>query len=141
MVFARGAPTEFFSMATAYRYASDPLGTFRPDVIHQTNTGSYTGGRWGDYGAVNVDPLDSVTMWAHHEYAVGNSWVTWIAQVTPSFDPADLNLDGMVGIQDFLLLLAAWGPCPSPPAPCPADLDGDGEVGIVDFLQLLAGWG
>jgi len=141
MVFARSAPTEFISMATAYRYASDPLGTFQPDVIHQTNTGPYTGGRWGDYGAVNVDPLDSVSMWAHHEYAVGNSWVTWIAGFTPTFDPADLNLDGMVGSQDFLLLLAAWGPCPSPPDPCPADLDGDGEVGIVDFLQLLADWG
>jgi hypothetical protein len=53
----------------------------------------------------------------------------------------DLDGDGVVGIQDFLVLLAGWGECPSRPDPCPADLDGDGEVGIVDFLTLLANWG
>ena len=47
----------------------------------------------------------------------------------------------MVGIADFLLMLAAWGPCPGPPDPCPADLDGDGIVGVIDFLILLAKWG
>ncbi|MHC4211665.1 MAG: dockerin type I domain-containing protein, partial [Planctomycetota bacterium] len=53
----------------------------------------------------------------------------------------DLDGDGAVGVTDFLLLLAAWGPCPDPPAPCPADLDGDGIVGVIDFLILLAAWG
>ncbi len=55
--------------------------------------------------------------------------------------PADLDGDGLVGILDFLLLLAAWGPCPVPPDPCPADIDGDGVVGIADFLYLLGVWG
>ncbi|MHC4080743.1 MAG: dockerin type I domain-containing protein [Planctomycetota bacterium] len=53
----------------------------------------------------------------------------------------DLDGDGVVGITDFLLLLAAWGPCPDPPAPCPADLDGDGTVDVTDFLILLGNWG
>ena len=54
----------------------------------------------------------------------------------------DLNGDGIVGILDFLDLLAAWGPCPEPcPPSCPADLDGDCSVGITDFLTLLANWG
>ena len=26
--------------------------------------------------------------------------------------PSDISGDGMVGIDDFLSLLAAWGPCP-----------------------------
>ncbi|MHC4787350.1 MAG: DUF3466 family protein, partial [Planctomycetota bacterium] len=52
----------------------------------------------------------------------------------------DINGDGEVGIADFLLLLAAWGPCPDPPDPCPADLDGDGTVSVNDFLILLANW-
>ena len=43
----------------------------------------------------------------------------------------------MVGITDFLDLLAAWGPNPGHPA----DFDGDNEVGISDFLELLANWG
>ena len=49
----------------------------------------------------------------------------------------DITGDNLVGIVDFLLLLAAWGPNPGHPA----DFDGDGVVGIVDFLLLLASWG
>ncbi len=54
----------------------------------------------------------------------------------------DLDGDGIVGILDFLDLLAAWGPCsvPCPPS-CLADLDGDCSVGITDLLTLLANWG
>ncbi len=51
--------------------------------------------------------------------------------------PADIDGDGTVGINDFLDLLAAWGPNPGHPA----DIDGDGTVGINDFLTLLAAWG
>jgi hypothetical protein len=54
--------------------------------------------------------------------------------------PGDLDVDGLVGITDLLLLLAAWGPCPGPPLPCAADLDGDGTVGITDLLVLLGNW-
>ena len=43
--------------------------------------------------------------------------------------------DGMVGIVDFLALLADWNVVGSP-----CDFDGGG-VGIVDFLKLLANWG
>ena len=49
----------------------------------------------------------------------------------------DLDGDNMVGITDFLALLAAWGPNRGHPA----DYDGDGFVGISDFLLLLASWG
>ncbi len=59
----------------------------------------------------------------------------------PPATPGDLDGDGMVGINDFLALLSAWGPCPDPPAECPGDLDGDGIVGITDLLTLLANWG
>jgi hypothetical protein len=52
----------------------------------------------------------------------------------------DLDGDGIVGVNDFLLLMAAWGPCPDPPEPCRADLDGDGMVGVNDFLLMLAHW-
>lgn len=71
--------------------------------------------------------------------AAGNE--AWIATLGATTDPADLDGDGVVGISDFLTLLANWGPCPAPPAGCPADIDGDGNVGINDMLTLLASWG
>jgi len=52
--------------------------------------------------------------------------------------PWDLDGSGGVGINDFLALLAAWGPVPTPDPP---DFDGDGFVGITDFLELLGHWG
>ena len=55
----------------------------------------------------------------------------------PCFD-ADVDNDGDVGIGDFLLVLAQWGPCPPE---CLGDVDGDDSVGILDFLLVLASWG
>ncbi len=61
------------------------------------------------------------------------------------FDPVDevflgdLDGDGIVGIVDFLALLANWGLCE--PGCCIADLDIDGDVGIADVLLLLGNWG
>lgn len=54
--------------------------------------------------------------------------------------PGDLDGDGLVGFADLLLLLAAWGPCADPPAPCDADLNGTGVVEFGDLLELLALW-
>jgi hypothetical protein len=42
--------------------------------------------------------------------------------------------DGVVGVSDFLALLASWG------GGGPCDTDGDG-AGITDFLSMLAHWG
>jgi hypothetical protein len=49
--------------------------------------------------------------------------------------PADLDGDGVVGIQDFLILLASFG------SSGPGDIDGSGTVDVQDFLLLLAAWG
>ena len=49
----------------------------------------------------------------------------------------DLDMDGVVGISDLLVVLATWGPCD---APCTADLDGDGHVTMVDLKVVLANW-
>jgi hypothetical protein len=58
--------------------------------------------------------------------------------VGPSLEcVGDINGDGTVGVNDFLDLVAAWGPNPGHPA----DLDGNGNVGVTDFLILLGNWG
>jgi hypothetical protein len=61
---------------------------------------------------------------------------------TPVAKPSDLDGDGIVGMVDFLALLAAWGTCSdcSTPQACPADFDGDCTVGILDLLILLGNW-
>ncbi len=58
-------------------------------------------------------------------------------QVVPPC-PWDLDGDGDVGVKDLLILLAAWGPVPTPDPP---DFDGDGFVGVKDLLFLLGNWG
>ncbi len=76
-------------------------------------------------------------------FEAGGEAVNFIARWTdcPMNTPGDLNGDGTVGIEDFLMLLGAWGSCPDPcPPSCRADLDGDCNVGITDFLILLANW-
>jgi hypothetical protein len=67
--------------------------------------------------------------------------IRWIRLDADALRPADIDGDGVVGMTDFLALLAAWGPCPEP---CPpngiGDIDGDCAVGITDVLKVLAGW-
>ena len=47
---------------------------------------------------------------------------------------ADITLNGVVGFDDLLQLLAAWDTDE-------ADLDGDGNTGFGDLVLLLAAWG
>ncbi|MHC4126688.1 MAG: C25 family cysteine peptidase [Planctomycetota bacterium] len=65
-------------------------------------------------------------IWGHPNLRLGDPG--------PPGCPADLNGDDVVGVGDFLLLLAAWG---TPDG----DIDGDGDTGVTDFLQLLSQWG
>jgi hypothetical protein len=88
-------------------------------VVHQVEVSDGTlsigivGGYWGASGFLNGMQLRRLT-------------------------PADLDADGIVGVNDFLAMLALWGPCPDPCAP---DLDADGAVGVTDVLILLGSWG
>ena len=74
-------------------------------------------------------------------FAAGSPGNVTVATVGPSggapcpWDCADG--DGIVGIQDFLALLAEWG---SVGSQCDLDLGAAG-VGIDEFLDLLANWG
>lgn len=56
--------------------------------------------------------------------------------------PADLNLDGIVDVLDFLDFFQAFSDCENAPAPCPGDgldidLDASGTVDILDFLRFF----
>jgi len=48
----------------------------------------------------------------------------------------DLNGDGIVGTDDLLAILAAYGTCPG----CPEDLNGDGIVNVNEILIIIDNW-
>jgi hypothetical protein len=49
----------------------------------------------------------------------------------------DLNSDGEVKVEDLLIMIAAWGECPS----CAPDLNDDNMVDVRDLLILIGNWG
>ncbi len=51
---------------------------------------------------------------------------------------SDINGDGVVGSQDLLAVLAAWGPCTF--QPCVGDINADAVVNAADLLAVLAAW-
>ncbi|MDG2095613.1 MAG: hypothetical protein P8J89_10135 [Phycisphaerales bacterium] len=50
---------------------------------------------------------------------------------------ADLDGNGLVNVNDLLMLLEAWG---SASSGNPADIDNDGNIDVVDLLLMLKGW-
>ena len=86
----------------------------------------------------NETDLHTAKRFATHEWFLpAEHPVLTIEFTPPAVCPADVDDDGEVGINDFLLVLANWGLCPG----CPQDIDMDGTVGINDFLLVLANWG
>ncbi|QBB71904.1 hypothetical protein ELE36_16915 [Pseudolysobacter antarcticus] len=68
---------------TTGRTGSDPAGTMRDEqscvVANGVHTG--TGGRWGDYSTMSVDPSDQCTFWFSTEYFPINSVSTWSTRI------------------------------------------------------------
>ena len=87
---------------------------------------------------MTLDAQDNIILTGHSRPDGTNRELTVVKISAGGATPGDLDGDGVVGITDFLALLAAWGPCAGA---CPADLDGDDAVGILDLLILLANWG
>ncbi len=51
---------------------------------------------------------------------------------------SDFDGDGMVAVEDLLVLISQWGPCTND---CEADTDGNGFVDLNDLLNMLAEFG
>jgi endoglucanase Acf2 len=51
----------------------------------------------------------------------------------------DIDGNGVIGIDDLLILLSSWGTCP-PAGSCDSDLDGNGMTDADDLLLLLEVW-
>ncbi len=107
-----------------------PVDGFGPEIGQSFTILTATGSVMGEFEEVDCSM-----------YRVNYDLNSVVITVVAGQIVGDINCDSTVGIADFLILLADWGPCPDPCPPfCPADLDGDCNVGITDFLLVLANW-
>jgi hypothetical protein len=71
------------TVAYTGRVATDPAGTMEAEVNVVTGTGSQNGGltRWGDYSAMQVDPVDDCTFWYTQEYMKTTGSFNWNTRI------------------------------------------------------------
>lgn len=85
-----------------------------------------------------IDADGRLTLLLYAERGGDRSFHDYVA-VTVTYQgavPGDVDGDGIVGVEDLLAVLGAWGACPG----CPEDVNGDGVVNIEDLLEVLAAW-
>ncbi|MCH8823345.1 MAG: hypothetical protein IH984_07540 [Planctomycetes bacterium] len=112
------------------------LELFSKGELIYTSSGFGVGGTGFFAGLVSVQPFDS---------AILTDWVLGEAVIDDlhfGFGiPGDVNHDGIVGIEDLLIILSGYGPCPEQVDPCPGDINDNNVVGISDLFLLLDNWG
>ncbi len=74
------------SIAFAGRIPTDPSGTLETETNVVTGSGSQTGSlsRWGDYSAMQVDPVDDCTFWYTQEYMKTTGSFNWNTRIAIS---------------------------------------------------------
>ena len=98
-----------------------------------------------DLSAVADNQATVYLRWGH-EVAGAGAWIysgwniddieIWAVVPSPQC-PADVNIDGVVDIDDLFQVLGAWGACSG----CPEDFNNDNVVDIDDLFFVLAEWG
>jgi hypothetical protein len=65
------------------RVPTDPAGTMQAEVNAVSGTGSQTGAlsRWGDYSAMQIDPVDDCTFWFTTEYMKTTGSFNWNTRI------------------------------------------------------------
>jgi hypothetical protein len=124
------------------RRATDPLGsmteaegTIVDGVGVQTGSTGF-GGRWGDYSALTVDPVDDCTFWYTTEHYPVTSSVGWFTQIA-SFrfpdcgagPPVCILGENDVDLRDRVIATADLAAGDHLEIGAPATLNGDGLVG------------
>jgi hypothetical protein len=71
------------TVRVAGRTPSDPAGTMETEINVVTGTGvqEATSNRWGDYSAMQVDPVDDCTFWFTEEYIKTTGSFNWATRV------------------------------------------------------------
>ncbi|HEV2963125.1 MAG TPA: hypothetical protein VG649_14945, partial [Candidatus Angelobacter sp.] len=73
----------FPSIAFAGRRFSDPTSTLEAETTLISGTGAQIGGltRWGDYSAMQVDPVNDCTFWYTNEYLKNTGTFNWNTRI------------------------------------------------------------
>jgi Dockerin type I domain len=99
--------------------------------------GTSTGGSYVLGGTIGQP--DAASMSGGTFALAGGFWPA-VVQSCPA-DIAPTGGDGLINIDDLLLVINGWGNCPTPPTPCPADVNASGAVNIDDLLAVINAWG
>lgn len=127
MVMARSASNEFAGIWATGREPGDEAGTMTtPQRLAVGDTGS--GGRWGDYFDIALDPNDDRTFWVVGQYAKSFGWQTWIGSFQVGC-PGDQNGDGQLNFFDVSQFLSEYN------AQNPA-VDIAPPFGTIDFFDV-----
>jgi hypothetical protein len=84
VVYAVSGPETFPSVRYAARLAGDPSGKLalgEGTLIEGGGVQLVPGGRWGDYGALTVDPLDDCTFWYTGQYYPATTFFDWATKI------------------------------------------------------------
>ncbi|HEY6348648.1 MAG TPA: hypothetical protein VI636_04480 [Candidatus Angelobacter sp.] len=79
--YSVSSSTMFPSIAMAGRTSSDPPGTLEPEISIVSGAGSQNSNRWGDYSAMQVDPIDDCTFWYTTQYLQANGSFNWNTRI------------------------------------------------------------
>ncbi|MCX8266756.1 MAG: hypothetical protein OTI37_04000, partial [Planctomycetota bacterium] len=107
--FSRSSSSQYISIESALRTASDPAGTFRVPELLQASTSPETGSRWGDYSGLEEDPSSPGKYWSHNEFRT-SGWRTWIGEFELAHD-LDLSVSPITvgGVSVFTAANGAVG--------------------------------
>lgn len=78
MILGRSASSQYAGVYVTGRKFTDAAGFMGAVTEVKIGSATWTGGRWGDYFAVQTDPNDGLTFWGVGEYCEAGAWRTWI---------------------------------------------------------------
>ncbi len=135
------------------RAAGDPPGTLpggEVELAAGSGVQQSSSGRWGDYSAMSVDPVDDCTFWYTQEYLTDSGQYDWKTRIgafslcgqggggcTPGESPETSCADGLDNDCDGLIdggdpdCAPACTPTESPETSCTDGLDNDCD-GLID---------
>jgi Bacterial Ig domain/Abnormal spindle-like microcephaly-assoc'd, ASPM-SPD-2-Hydin len=82
--YSKSSSSIFPSVAFAGRLATDPVNTLQAETLVISGAGSQnfnSNNRWGDYSAMQVDPVDDCTFWYTQEYIKITGSFNWNTRI------------------------------------------------------------